>query len=443
MDVRHRLIIRHPRDGTILGHGDADNYELPVIVTDDRHTAEVDYINATVLTEFGLATTVLRSVTHSDAEAAPVVRVHDLQTHGAARLHHEHIHWVSRSAAFAPLDRAALDAWRAVGTADDATEWAQPNWFADVSRWIERTIEAAGLGPIDSIAQLRVWEFSSVLRVVAADSEYYFKALPSNGGREFAATQYLASRFPDALPRLIATEPGRHWLLLAACAGRKLEDCVDADAWTFAAARYGRLQVDCIAHVPALRALDCPLHDLGTLAQRIEPLFNDTEALCIDQPSGLSKQQVDQLQRLVPTLRHSCEQLAAVGVPLTLEHGDLWPGNLFVDGEHCAIIDWEDVAIAHPFFSLAPLTVGLRNGAAYTPELLTRLESAYLAAFAGMASNAHLRGALHLAAPLGFIDMAIHYRRQRPSVVALHPWMRDLVPEALRLALARVDVGSN
>ena len=46
--------------------------------------------------------------------------------------------------------------------------------------------------------------------------------------------------------------------------------------------------------------------------------------------------------------------------------------------------------------------------------------------------------ALHLAAPLGFIDMARRYRHQPPSVVRLHPWMQDLVPHTLRLALAGV-----
>ena len=34
--------------------------------------------------------------------------------------------------------------------------------------------------------------------------------------------------------------------------------------------------------------------------------------------------------------------------------------------------------------------------------------------------------------------MAIHYRGQRLSVVRLHPWMPDLVPQTLRLALAQL-----
>jgi hypothetical protein len=34
--------------------------------------------------------------------------------------------------------------------------------------------------------------------------------------------------------------------------------------------------------------------------------------------------------------------------------------------------------------------------------------------------------------------MAVRYRAQRGSMVALHPWMRDFVPYAVRLALERL-----
>jgi hypothetical protein len=439
VQIHHRLIIRHPRDGGILAEGGAGGYRLPTIATEDRHTAEVDYVNAAVQREFGLTTTVLRSLSHSDADAAQIVRVHDLQTYGDTAGQSQHVHWVAPTAAFAAADRAALNTWRANSAVVDGCEWTKPHWYAEACNWIERTIETAGLGPIEAIIQLRVWASSCVLQVRTAAAEYYFKALPSSGSRECGVTGYLATHFPDVMPRLVASEPGRRWLLLAACAGQKLEDIANADAWTRAASRYACLQAECVAHVPALRALGCPVHDLETLARRIEPLCNDVAALRIDQPDGLSAREIERLRRLVPTLRRHCEQLAGAGIALTLEHGDLWPGNIFVDADHCAIIDWEDVIIAHPFFSLAPLRVGLRSSTAYSPELSTRLESAYLSAFAGVASRALLRSALHLAAPLGFIDMAIRYRHQRPSVVALHPWMRDLVPQTLRLALAAVD----
>jgi aminoglycoside phosphotransferase (APT) family kinase protein len=121
-------------------------------------------------------------------------------------------------------------------------------------------------------------------------------------------------------------------------------------------------------------------------------------------------------------------------------YGDLWPGNFLVGQTTCVILDWEDVAIGHPCFSLAPLSVGLSTSQSglYSPAVVDRLERAYLAAFEAMAPTGKLRTALHLAAPLSFIDMAVRYRHQPPSVVRLHPWMRDFVPHTLRLALTRI-----
>src|SRR5258705_462082 len=98
-------------------------------------------------------------------------------------------------------------------------------------------------------------------------------------------------------------------------------------------------------------------------------------------------------------------------------------------------------ALGCPTRGLAPLIVGLGmfQPRLSSPEVTQRLERAYLAPFAGLAPPERLLEALRLAGPLSFVDMAVRYRGQRPSVVRLHPWMRDLVPHTLRLALAQLD----
>ena len=145
-----------------------------------------------------------------------------------------------------------------------------------------------------------------------------------------------------------------------------------------------------------------------------------------------------QLRALASNLAERCTALRACGIPDSLEHGDLWPGNIFVDTDASAIIDWEDVAIAHPFLSIAPLTVGLENAGLATTVNVARLEREYARAFESTASASDLQRALTLAPPLCFLDMAVRYRAQRASVVHLHPWMRDLAPHTVRLALARL-----
>ena len=445
MQVQHRLIIRHPWQRAILLVNDHGEARLPAFTSDDRHTAEVDYINAAVQARFGLLTTVLRSLRHSMPQGDVVVRMHELETHGDSALRSKVLRW------YGPVDllplpdgeeRAAVAEWLADETAPgavvDGREWTRPGWFETVRGWLERTLCDAGLGTVRDIIQVRAWQSSCVLRVHATGGDYYFKAVPESLSRECAVTGYLAHHFPDAVPCVIAADLERRWLLMAACAGRQLEEVTDAALWEHAAARYARLQVACVPHVRALRGLGCARRGLETLAQAIGPLSSDPAALCPGAPDGLSVADIERLQTLVPVLQRQCEQLTACGIPYTLEHGDLWPGNFLIDHHTCAIIDWEDAAIAHPFFSLAPLSVGLSHSSIFSAALLDRLERAYLAAFAELMPAERLYTALHLAIPLSFLDMAVRYRHQPPSVVQLHPWMRDLVPQTLRLALARI-----
>jgi hypothetical protein len=294
------------------------------------------------------------------------------------------------------------------------------------------------LGQPEEVIQLRAWSTSTVLRVRTAAGDYYFKAVPRSGGQEAALTSYLAEHFPNVVPAVIAADLERGWLLLAACRGRKLEQVADMALWERAATRYGRLQVDCVGRADALRALGCQSRDLAALASSIAELALDTGALGPERPGGLTETELRRFRALVPKLRQRCEGLAACGIPDSLEHGDLWPGNVICDAETCAVIDWEDALIAHPFFSLAPLTAGLVGTGLGTAENVVRLQRAYAVGFESLAPPSRLRRAMELALPLSFLDMAARYRRQRPSIVRQHPWMRDLVPQTIRLALSHL-----
>lgn len=428
LQIHHRLIVRHPSQPAVLLTGDA---ALPVFTSEDRHTAEVDYINAAARGRLGLVTTVLRSLHHSDPVDDVVVRVHEVQAHAAASLP-AGLWWCPHDELPARArgdDAETIAAWLATttrtGVAPDGRDWERPGWFAEACEWIAHAVADAGARGLGDIVQRRAWMSSCVLFVPTATGEFWFKAVPESGRHEVGVTAYLAQHFPGTVAHVVATEPDRRWLLMRALDGRRLEEIDDATAWEHAAAMYGRLQADGVGHVPPLRARGCQTRALDALAAEIEPLAADDATL----------------RRRVPELRQRCEQLAACGVPLTLEHGDLWPGNFLVDDRTCALIDWEDVAIGHPFLSLAPLLVGLgmAQPRLHSREMIERLERAYVTGFEALATPDRLRQALRLAAPLSFVDMAARYRRQRPSVVRLHPWMRDLVPQTVQLALAALD----
>jgi hypothetical protein len=437
--VEHRLVVGHPRRDAILIVESERGARLPAIETDDRHTAEVDYLNAAVRERLGLVTTVLASLSHSDPHRAPVVRVHALEVHGSDALATPALRWCARDAlpgALDPADREAVRAWASeAGASADRRDWTRPGWLDEVRGWLESALPKRPL----EIVQLRTWPSSCVLRVRADGSEHYFKAVAESSRRECALTAYLAREFPSALPRVIAALPERRWLLLAACTGTKLDEVADVALWERAAETYGALQRACTSRVDALLATGCGTRTLADLRRGIASLASDTAALRVGQPEGLDAAEVRRLRALVPALQRRCDALESYGIAPTLEHGDLWPGNFFVDARSCAIIDWEDASVGHPLLSLAPLGVGLRLANLDSAAARERLDAAYLSAFAGVAPDERLRAALRAAAPLAFVEIALRYRAHRPSFARLHPWMFDLVPQALRYALELVE----
>jgi hypothetical protein len=430
---RHRLIVRHPSRADVIGVERSG--ALPRFDTDDRHTADVDHIDAAVEARYGLRATVLRSLLHGDVRDGVVERAHELEVHGGTD---GALVWRAARSVDPrdDADRAVLDAWRAPFEVAHGRDWMAPGWYARACAWIEAALHRAGLGAVATVRQLRAWHSSCVLRVDYGDATAYFKAMPDDGA-EFAVTVWLAEQFAHHTAPLIAADPARRWLLLGACAGRNLEAVGDVAAWAAAARHYGALQLACITRIEDLRRAGCATRSLQALPAAVAALAGDEGALRAG-VDGLNDAELAALRSMVPRIAMRCAELTAIGVPDSLEHGDLWPGNVFVDGDAGAIIDWEDVAIAHPFFSIAPLIVGLGNAGMATAPNVARLEREYARAFEPLVAAADVRRAIDLAAPLCFLDMAARYRAQRGSVMRLHPWMRDLVPRTVRLALARL-----
>jgi hypothetical protein len=387
---RHRLIIRHPTRAGVIGVDVSATDTLPRVETRDTHTADVGELNAAIESRYGIRVTVLRSLAYGEVCEGVVERSHEIEVHGG--LERCSLDWrCTETLTLDAADSAVVAAWRVPVSRIDGRDWMLPGWFDAASAWI---------GEGSSVRQIRTWASSCVLEITTGQSIQYFKALPESGVVEHAVTRFLGETFRDSVPPVIAFNTERRWLLLGACTGRSLDVVDDIDLWARAARRYGELQVACMSRIDDLQRAGCPRRDIESL----------------------------------PHVAERCAALRACGIPDSLEHGDLWPANVFVDAHDSVIIDWEDAAIAHPFLSIAPLIVGLDDVGLASTVNVEYLKREYLRAFESIAPAEELRRALSLAAPLSFLDLAARYATQPPSVVRLHPWMRDLVPQTLQLA---------
>jgi hypothetical protein len=111
---------------------------------------------------------------------------------------------------------------------------------------------------------------------------------------------------------------------------------------------YARLQADLAPHAADLLSLG--LADLrpGSVPGQFEKLLGNPhiEAV-VGTPDGITRSQHERLRGLGPQLREVCAELDDLGIPVSLDHADGHPGNIFAASG--SPFDWGDAAVAHPF----------------------------------------------------------------------------------------------
>jgi thiamine kinase-like enzyme len=137
-----------------------------------------------------------------------------------------------------------------------------------------------------------------------------------------------------------------------------------------------------------------------------------------------------------PWLEAACDELTASGLPLTLEHGDLWASNIYVSDAEPQFIDWTDASISHPFLSLGPLlrSAGWDLHLADQADARKRIGDAYLEGWSSFASPAQLQRLLALAEPLAALHVAVTYWSLTPRPHQQW-WMPRGVPFFARMSL--------
>jgi hypothetical protein len=436
------------RAGGELAIAVGDHGDMPRIRTAGHHPADVTRIHTAVSDQLGLETMVLDCLSLSVADGV-VHRILSLELLDAGSAT-ANLSWIAptdlrRSISGEPFDSLVLDNWFAELAEQrrppDGRAWTVPGWRARAAAWIADTVQAARLGRVLALEQLREWEFSCVLRVRTDQEDLYFKALPRSYAREPRLAQLLADRQSGFVPGVVATSQPERWLLTRACHGHSLEEGAPLRAWERAAAAYAELQVASTALAQALAALGCPLRGPLELRALVGPLLADEMAMLVGQPEhGLTTEEFSRLRMLRPSLEAACDELADCGLPLALEHGDLWSSNVYVGDNAVQFIDWTDASISHPFFSLMPFLLSAQwdLDPAAVPVVEARIVDQYLERWLPFAPRERLRRALAIARPLAALHIAVTYWRDIPQPHKQW-WIPRMVPFFSRIALKQWD----
>ncbi|CAM5395407.1 Phosphotransferase OS=Streptomyces tendae OX=1932 GN=GUR47_05645 PE=4 SV=1 [Streptomyces tendae] len=293
---------------------------------------------------------------------------------------------------------------------DTVTPWEEPAWRTEAIGWTESRLAAHGLRPTGAWrARLRPWSVLLRVDVVGRDA-VWFKANPPASAFEGALTAALARWVPGHVLEPLAVDPGRGWALLPD-GGPLFRDVLAREAVTPAAWEELLRQYAAVQHALTPRASE--IERLGVPAVPADALPGALDRL---DETPLPSRDRAALRELRPRLLDWRAELAALGVPDSLDHADLHDGQLFCPAPgRFTFFDWGDAVVAHPFSSLA--VPARRAGERYGRRVLPRLRDAYLEPWTGTGRTpAQLRRAVSLAWRLSALNRAAAYGRLFPTV---------------------------
>jgi hypothetical protein len=283
---------------------------------------------------------------------------------------------------------------------NETLRWHDPTWLAEVESWIDTRIERRG-----DIDQFHSYPWATALRVPTADGQVWFKACLSELAHEVTTLQLLAARRPEVVPRLLAGDRARGWMLLED-AGLRMRDQEaqpgHVERWHDAVARFAQLQLDVADDADAFTAGGVP-DRRGLVTPQFAEAIEDEQVTKPPNDEALTEQEVDALRALVPRLDAEERQLDALGLPYSIQHDDLHDANIFIRNGNYRIIDWGDACVANPLLSLtiALGALAYQLGVDRNAPEVARVRDAYLEQFTALSPRNELLDAMEMTIRVG------------------------------------------
>jgi len=219
-----------------------------------------------------------------------------------------------------------------------------PVWLAEAVDWIETRLGRR----VDDVVQPRIRPWSTQLRVVADGSVWWFKANCPAQRFEPALQAVLADLVPGSFDAPAAFDADRGWMLTSDRGPTWGEqDEPGLDQWCALVREAALVQHRLAEHGTVLLGAGVPDCSPATVLSR----FDRFVALLADQPpehpSFLPPELRVQVEQRRPAIEAAAETLQASRLPVTWQHGDLHPWNVFMVGGGPRLFDLGDSQWAH------------------------------------------------------------------------------------------------
>lgn len=319
--------------------------------------------------------------------------------------------------------------------------------MAAATAWIRCQLGQQAIALAGPVTQVHVRPWSTVLRVPTDKGDFYFKATAPVLADEASLTSALSGWRPDCLPRILAVDRERGWLLMPDF-GVPVRSLIgagrDLNHWRRLMPLYAAVQIEVAAHLEELLALGAMDRRLSVMPSQFEHLLADGDAMRIGRSDGLTAAAHAQLVAYRPQFAELCRQLAGYRIPETVDHGDFHDRNVFVKDGRYVIADWGDSCASHPFTTLVVTLRALAQSFGFDAggRELRELRDLYLEPWTRFEPRERLLSAFPLAQQVGMVSRALTWYRVLCSAEgALREKYAEAVPRWLKSVLDAIPAG--
>jgi hypothetical protein len=283
--------------------------------------------------------------------------------------------------------------------------FSQIGWIEDAQAWIHEVTKGRGPTLTGETLHRNSGGRFCLIRLAASNGVgYWLKATGERNTREFGITTLLAAVCPEYLPRLIAVrEDWNAWLMEEH--GSSLCESKSLEAFLRSVRNMANIQRRFIGQSEILFTVSCDDHRNETLHSHVAELiaFLD-EAMALQASTKAPRLSFPRLKVLEAALHQACSLQQKLGIPDSIMHSDINPGNILYDGDRYVFIDWCETNVGNPFITLEQMCVhAVRRS--FEPEQWTRaLRDEYKACWLDLLTERQVDLALQLAPLLSILS---------------------------------------
>ena len=236
--------------------------------------------------------------------------------------------------------------------------------------------------------------WSCVVRFATSEGYIYLKHTPELLALEASIIQILHDQFHVSVPEVIAHNAELNCFLMKD-AGRSLREILkqqfDVALFCKAIDQFTSMQLVVADYVTIFLDRGVPDWRLDKLPDLYMQLLSQKEILIAD---GLSEKEISALEKLLPRVSNLCQKLSSYAIKPSIVQPDFNDNNTLIAdiSRDITFIDFGEIAISHPFFSLINCLQQAKKHHALTDEddVYMRLMDACLKNYMIFESKIHL-----------------------------------------------------